>query len=205
MEIRPYRPQDRSHCYDVCVKTGLGGQDATGVYSDDDLIPEIFCGPYLDLEPELAFVVDDGERAVGYVLGAADTRAFVERYRQEVLPGFAKRFGDLAAVSADEREMTELGLQPERMLIPELGDYPAHLHIDLLPVAQGQGLGRRLIETLLDALAARGVKGVHLEMDAANHGAGAFYSRLGFRLLESDDPGSVRFGMRLPRAQVSAV
>jgi len=198
MQIRTYLPDDRADCYDVCVKTGSGGQDATGVYSDDDLIPEIFCGPYVDLEPGLAFVVDNGERVVGYALGAADTRAFVDRYRAEVLPAFARRFGEMDGKSDDEREMTALGLKPERMLIPELDEYPAHLHIDLLPEAQGQGLGRRLIETLLDELAARGVVGVHLEMDPANEGAGAFYARLGFYRLEAG-ADAARFAMRLPR------
>lgn len=198
MQIRNFRPEDRADCYDVCVKTGLGGQDATGVYRDDDLIPEIFCGPYVDLEPGLAFVVDNGARVVGYALGAADTRDFVERYRAQVLPAFARRFGAMAGVSDDEREMTELGLQPQRMLIPELDDFPAHLHIDLLPEAQGQGLGRQLIETLLDELAARGATGVHLEMDPANEGAGAFYARLGFDRLGTDED-TARFAMRLPR------
>ncbi|MES1169890.1 MAG: GNAT family N-acetyltransferase, partial [Leifsonia sp.] len=88
--------------------------------------------------------------------------------------------------------------QPERMLIPELADYPAHLHIDLLPEAQGQGLGRRLIETLLDELAAAGATGVHLDMDPANTGAGAFYARLGFTRLDTDED-TARFAMRLPR------
>ena len=38
-------------------------------------------------------------------------------------------------------------------------EYPAHLHIDLLPETQGQGLGRRLIETLVDALQERACPG----------------------------------------------
>jgi len=199
MRIRKYRPGDRSECYDVCVRTGQGGQDATGNYSDDDIIPDIFCGPYVDLEPGLAFVLDSGERVVGYALAAGDTRSFVERYRADVLPGFAARFGGSHEASADERGMIDLGLHPERMLIPELDRFPAHLHIDLLPEAQGQGYGRHLIETLLDELAAQGVPGVHLEMDAANDGAGAFYARLGFERLDSDDDGSIRFAMLLPR------
>ncbi len=56
------------------------------------------------------------------------------------------------------------------MLIAEVDDYPAHLHIDLLPELQGQGFGRRLIDTLRGALAERGVAAVHLGMDAANTG-----------------------------------
>jgi ribosomal protein S18 acetylase RimI-like enzyme len=210
MEIRRYQPADRDECYDVCVKSGLAGADASGAYSDDRLIPDIFCGPYLDLEPECAFVVTDGARVVGYTIATADTRGFVARVEAEVLPGFTRRHGspwpdrgnDGAGADADaaQREMTDLGLHPERMLIPEVDDYPAHLHIDLLPSAQGQGMGRRLIDTLLEELTDRGARGVHLEMDGANTGAGAFYSRLGFTRLASSTSDSVRFGMRLPRA-----
>ena len=42
---------------------------------------------------------------------------------------------------------------------PYAEDYPAHLHIDLLPEVQGQGWGRLLIATLVDALRERGVAG----------------------------------------------
>jgi GNAT superfamily N-acetyltransferase len=77
------------------------------------------------------------------------------------------------------------------------GTYPAHLHIDLLPELQGQGFGRRLIETLDDALARAGVSGVHLEASAANTGAVAFYPRVGFTPLPSGE-GTRAFGRRLP-------
>ena len=49
-----------------------------------------------------------------------------------------------------------------------------------LPVLQGQGTGRRLVETLVAALRERGVRGLHLGADARNVGALAFYDRLGF-------------------------
>jgi ribosomal protein S18 acetylase RimI-like enzyme len=199
MEIRPYRESDRADCYDICIRTGAAGQDGTGTYSDDELTPAIFCGPYLSYQPDLAWVVDDGTRAVGYVIGVSDTAAFVDWYRAEVLPAFAARFPLTEGLSDDEREMTELGHQPERMLIPELVDYPAHLHIDLLPEAQGQGLGRALISTLVTALAERGVPGVHLEMDGANVGAGAFYQRLGFIELPGSVPSSPLLGLPIAR------
>ena len=144
-------------------------------------------------------MVDNGERVVGYALAAADTRAFVERYRAEVVPGFARRFGDTDGWSDDAREMSELGLHPERMLIPDLDTYPAHLHIDLLPEAQGQGLGRRLIARLLDELAALGG---HRRVPRHGRGEpsarGAFYERLGFEQIPSDDAGTTRFAVRLP-------
>ncbi len=59
--------------------------------------------------------------------------------------------------------------------------FPAHLHIDLLPEAQGQGLGRALMRDAAARLVAEGVPGIHLAYDPANVGAAAFYDRLGWR------------------------
>src|SRR5690606_4384619 len=71
--------------------------------------------------------------------------------------------------------------------------YPAHLHIDLLPEAQRQGLGRALIDTLIDALRGRGVAGLHLAASIGNTDAIAFYPRVGFPPLPSH-PGVQAFG-----------
>ena len=153
-------------------------------------MPEVFALPYVEYAPELAFVVAEGDRVLGYVLGVADTAAFIEWWKREWTPGFAVRHPSVASPTAHdpsftEAELIDAGLDPERMRIAELADYPAHLHIDLLPELQGLGSGRRLIDTLRAALAARGVDAVHLGMDAANTGARAFYARLGFHELPS--------------------
>ncbi|MEO7123548.1 MAG: GNAT family N-acetyltransferase [Lacisediminihabitans sp.] len=186
--IRPYSTRDRASCYDVCVTIGAAGGDARGLYSSDDLLPDIFCGPYLDLDPSSAFVVESGDRVAGYIIAASDTRHFVRRYRREVLPGFAAKYPFVEQPLTPEDVLVNLGNTPEHLLIAELDEYPAHLHIDLLPELQGLGMGRRLIETLLGSLSARGIGGVHLAMDGANSGARAFYDRLGFLELTSSTP-----------------
>ena len=61
--------------------------------------------------------------------------------------------------------------------------YPSHLHIDLLPRAQGRGLGRRMLEEVMDTLARRGSPGAHLGVSTLNRRALGFYQRLGFREL----------------------
>jgi ribosomal protein S18 acetylase RimI-like enzyme len=187
--IRPYRPGDRAAVYDVCVRTAAAGQDARGRYASDELMGDLFAGPYLELEPERAFVLEDDGRVAGYVLGTADTRPFVRRYTDGWLPYLTSRYPPPAAAS--DAGMLELGLHPERLLRPELEPYPAHLHIDLLPAAQGRGLGRRLMATFLTAVAAAGAPGVHLGMDPANTRARGFYERLGFRPIPADDPGVI--------------
>lgn len=143
--IRPYRPGDRDAVYDICVRTGHEGGDARHLYPDHlELLPDIFAGPYATLEPGLAFVVDDGGgRAVGYIVGAADTAVFAARFREEWLPKVEHRY---PRPVDDPRTPTEgmVGLlhHPERMIVPELAGYPAHLHIDLLPEYQRAGHGR---------------------------------------------------------------
>jgi len=201
--IRPYRPADHDGVAEVCLRTAAGGGDATGVYSDDALMPEVFALPYLEFAPELAFVVVDAsarERVLGYIIGVADTRAFVEWWKREWTPGFRARHPAPGPPTGHDPGFTEqqllaAGTDPERMLIAEVDAYPAHLHIDLLPELQGRGFGRRLIDTLRAALAERGVPAVHLGMDAANTGARAFYDRLGFHELPSSTPEAPLLGI----------
>jgi ribosomal protein S18 acetylase RimI-like enzyme len=69
---------------------------------------------------------------------------------------------------------------PDRMVVPEVADFPAHLHIDLLPGVQGSGFGKALMTAFLTGLGSAGVDHVHLCMGRQNTNARAFYDRLGF-------------------------
>ncbi|WP_432151590.1 GNAT family N-acetyltransferase [Streptomyces sp. bgisy029] len=194
--LRPYRPEDRDALFDICVRTGHEGGDSRHLYEDPDLLPNIFAAPYVTLEPELAFVVEDGGRAVGYILGTADTASFVARYRSEWLPRLADRYPapvQPQSPSTPAEMMTGLLHAPERMVLPELDAYPAHLHIDLLPSHQRYGYGRALMETFLGALRAQGVPAVHLSMVTANTAARAFYDRVGFHEIAVPEPGPVTY------------
>lgn len=194
--IRPYRPSDYDSVSSICVQTAEVGGDARGLYSSDELMPDIFVRPYVEFAPDLAFVVDDGEVA-GYIVGVANTRDFVDWYSREWLPGFAEKYSHVEPWTDRNGLITHLGFWPERMLIPEVDEYTAHLHIDLLPHAQGHGWGRQLIGTLCDALRAQGVTGLYISMDPNNTAAAAFYDRVGFVELPSNQPDERRVGMRL--------
>ncbi|MEI7034257.1 GNAT family N-acetyltransferase [Streptomyces pratensis] len=192
--LRPYRPEDRDALFDICVRTGHEGGDSRHLYADPELLPNIFAAPYAVLEPGLAFVVENGGRAVGYIVGTADTASFVSRYRSEWLPGLADRYpAPVQPPSTPAEVMTDLMHRPERMVLPELEPYPAHLHIDLLPTHQRHGYGRRLMETFLAALHGRGVPAVHLGMSTGNTAARAFYDRVGFHEIAVPDAGPVTY------------
>lgn len=194
--IRPFRPGDEHALARVCLLTADAGRDATGVLSDDAIWAQIFVLPYLARHPEFAFVVESATgEAVGYVVCAPDTDAFERWFREQWWPDRGAPWqGSVAGGREAEilRDARARGTTSSRYGTA----YPAHLHIDLLPEAQGRGWGRRLIDTLREALKEAGVPGVHLVADAANTGAAAFYERLGFTALESE-PGSRAFGSSL--------
>lgn len=194
--IRPYRPSDRAALHEVCVKTADAGGDATGILSDDDLWGDLFAVPYAERHPDLAWVVEtDDERVIGYLVATDDTDAFYSWFRDEWWPAFRERFPPVEKPATREEHMVAYGYGRAPGIEPLAAEYPAHLHIDLLPETQGQGLGRKLITTLFDELERRGVAGLHLGMDPDNTGAAAFYERLGMTPLPTA-PGGQSFGVR---------
>jgi len=189
--VRAYRPADRAALYAVCLATGADGQDASGTFRDPLLLGHRYVGPYLDLEPRLAFTLEDALGPCGYVLGTADTDAFHRAFVDEWLPPLRERLPepgpDPARWSEDDRLLAELHA-PTLIAPADLGAYPGHLHIDLLPRAQGRGHGRRMVATLTTALVGRGCVGVHLGVSRWNDRAIGFYRSLGFAVVPAVDP-----------------
>jgi ribosomal protein S18 acetylase RimI-like enzyme len=72
---------------------------------------------------------------------------------------------------------------PDYFMPEPYAEYPSHLHIDLLPRAQGRGLGRRMMEDVMQRLHRRGSPGAHLGVSMMNKSAFGFYQRLGFHEL----------------------
>lgn len=194
--IRPYRPDDLDALYEICLRTGAAGQDATDLVEDPRLFGEIYAAPYAVLEPEHAFVLDEGHGAVGYVLGALDTVAFEARREAEWWPGLRTRHPEQTGGTRLDDLLVHL-IHHRHDPDPELvAAYPSHLHIDLLPEAQGRGWGRRLLDVLFEALRSDGSPGVHWGVSTRNTAAIAFYEHLGFERVADDDLQK-RFAVRL--------
>jgi ribosomal protein S18 acetylase RimI-like enzyme len=191
--IRPYESKDFDAVYEVCLKTGEAGQDATHLYKDPKALGHLYVGPYVTLEPPLAFVLEDDLGVCGYVLGALDTKIFRERFIKEWLSPLQKVYADLRGDSQhwtlDEQIYHEIH-HPKTEFYKALEPYPAHLHIDLLPRAQGLGNGKRMMQTLLEALKEKGSRAVHLGMHPDNTRAFVFYKTMGFHII--DDPALPR-------------
>lgn len=191
-QIRPYSPGDLSALYEICLKTGASGGDATHLYADPRIIGDIYAAPYAALQPDLALVVEDGKGVAGYMIGTLDTAAFEARQEREWWPALRAVYPDPKGVPGAERTADQGRAarihRPVATPAPLVAAYPAHLHINLLPRLQGQGLGERLVTNWLAMIRERGASGVHLGCNAGNHRALRFYDRFGFRRFPVDPP-----------------
>ena len=196
-ELRRATGSDTTALYQICLRTAADGADASSQYADPDLLGHFYVGPYLQLEPELAFVVADDTGAVGYIVGAADTRRFAAECEQRWFPRLRQRYPRPAAddTSADAQiiRLLHRGIDVSSATLA----HPAHFHIDLAPAAQGKGWGRRLISRFEDELRERGVPGLHLTVSATNSGAIAFYERLDLDR-QRGDADSIVFARSFP-------
>ncbi|MDP6593820.1 MAG: GNAT family N-acetyltransferase [Candidatus Marinimicrobia bacterium] len=185
--IRSFEPKDESAVYEICLKTGDSGKDASHLFTDPLALGHIYVGPYVNLEPQSAFVLEDDRGVCGYIFGAVESDLFYRRFRNEWLPQLRRRYrepaGDRSEWTEDEK-LYHLYYHPHVTHPDSLRKYQSHLHIDLLPQAQGKGQGVLMMDRLMEHLREAGSAGVHLELALNNERAYRFYTVYGFVELE---------------------
>jgi len=173
--VRPARKEDLGAIGEVAYATAWLGDSLSGRFSDRRLFTELFVRPYLEAGVA-AFVAEEDGRVLGYALAAR----VLDLFRWFLLP---PRLGLLPAfyrLSPAERRLLGGMLTAGAPHAP-LRAYPTELHINLLPEARGQGLGKALLSALLSALEKQGFAGVQLGTTSENRAALGLYHRFGFR------------------------
>ena len=170
------------------------------MFEDPRILGDVFAAPYGLFEPSLAFVAEDELGVGGYVVGALDSRAFEKRLEADWWPGLRERYPPPPSdVPPDQwtPDQRWAGFIHVPLTVPEeLAErYPSHLHINLVSRLQSQGLGRRMMSTLVRALRGQGSAGVHFFVWPANQRAVGFYRHLGFTVVSAE--GAVIFAMDL--------
>ena len=170
------------------------------MFDDPRILGHVFAAPYGLFEPSLAFVAEDEVGVGGYIVGALDSRAFAERLEARWWSALRDRYP--APPSGLRPDQWTPDQRAARLIHVPLAvsdelaqDYPSHLHINLVPRLQSQGLGRQLMNTLMRALREQGSVGLHFFVWPANQRAAAFYRRLGFTVISAEGP--VIFAMDL--------
>ena len=194
--IRTYHPSDLSSLYRICLLTGKSGKDASELYTDPDLLGQFYAAPYAVLEPDLCFILTNSGKPCGYILGTRDSTAFYKRCESEWFPLVRQRYPlhDSNDNSPDARIIRLI--HGGHKVNEDLKSYPAHLHIDLLPEAQGQGSGHKLTDKFISKLRELEVPALHLQVGKSNTGAIKFYERTGLKRIKEYEK-SIAFGIKL--------
>ena len=201
IKIRSYHPSDLTSLYRICLKTADSGSDASNIYKDPDLVGHFYAAPYVLFEPELTIIAALNENPYGYILGTKNSTQFYDKCEQEWFPTLRLKY-PIPAEDDSTRDAKIIRLIHNGIIHKqELVEYPAHLHIDLLPEIQGKGLGRKMIELFINKLSELDVKALHLETGKSNTGAIKFYERLGFHIIKEYEK-SIAFGMKLMQTNI---
>ena len=203
IEVRRYDASDRDglvHLFD-----GAGeGAPGSEVWGHEESLAEVYLTPYLDLEPESAFVALVDGKLAGYLVGCVDETDFpseeerlqtvIRKYRLFRLRESRRFF--LRAMF--DTVLLKLRRQPTA---GELTDprWPSHLHIDLLPIGRGNGAADALMNAWFDRLREVGSPGCYLQTSLENTRAVRFFERMGFEKHGDNPvvPGSRYEGRRM--------
>lgn len=148
---------------------------------------------YTCLEPESLFVVEVQGSVVGALLGAVKTSRHEQLYARRVKPYLLMRcltgaYGWPAWYASIWRtELAGCGLQTPPV---DHRQYPAHLHIGILPAWRRKGLGTALMNAYVAYLRKNAIPGYHLYASSFHPLGVAFYRKLGLQQLG-------QFGWRL--------
>ena len=94
--IRRARKIDLAALYSIVLQVADNGRDATALHRFPDIQGEVYVGPYVTLEPDLAFVLEDDEGPAGFALAALDSRQFEELLERKWWPTLRERYANTA-------------------------------------------------------------------------------------------------------------
>lgn len=173
MEIRRYKESDKENVRFVCLNSN---GPCSMKERKQHFILTTYCDYFIEKEPDNCFVaVDENDKAVGYILCAENYNKFRKTFGKEYLSRFRKH----------ELSYRITALASTFIQFVHRKEYPAHMHIDILPEYQRMGLGHKLVDALSENLKEKGIKGVCLTTWANNKKGVGFYKKFGFTQLET--------------------
>lgn len=187
--VRPFRPADRETVLQIGAETAFFGAPIERYMEDRRLFMDAFYSYYTDYEPEHTWVACADGSVVGFLTGCVNSAAHEKVMCGKIMPLVVKKWlrGEYHTGRKTFRYAIAVAIAVLGGEIPGVDQrqYPAHLHINLLPGWRGLGLGRSLIEAYLCQLRELGIPGVHLHTTNMNATACRLYEQLGFHLLSA--------------------
>jgi len=166
--IRPAQLGDLPEVRSICLKTCTDPH----LLSRPKVLYLLYADYYLYEEIGHCFVAEVDGHIIGYILSSESGKAFTRKMKEHYLPLLKSM--DPHFYRLRKAYLVAMRFWPS---------YPAHLHIDIAPGYQHQGIGTRLMENLIARLRLDHVKGVALSVSKSHPQAIAFYRANRFHAL----------------------
>ena len=198
--IRKLQKKDEKALIDICYVTG--DLFLKKIFPDPYLFGLFWCLYYIWFETKNCFVAVDIEKdkVVGYIFSSLNTLKQEENFKQKIEPLIKNRIKELRMKSVRAHLIAYFIIHKLKSKRRQdfLQKYPAHLHIDILPDYQRQGIGSLLMKTLENHFKKQGIPGYHLEVGRKNRLGISFYKKLQLKLLQKTVFSCI-FGRKLNR------
>ena len=188
IEIRQVNKVDEQALVEICYITG--DNTLKRIFPDPYLFSYFWCLYYLRHEPEGCFVAVDNEKnkVIGYIMSTSDTINQEEDFIVKMKPLIKLRMKEIKLRTLSSRIYAHFiihkSLSKKRKKMLE--SFPAHLHINILPNYQRQGIGYRLMQSLEKFLKENNIQGFHLEVGAKNTLGINFYTKYGLESISKN-------------------
>jgi len=196
--FRPYKPQDETAVYNICLKTCDDRMDGTEVFPDfPQLLGDRLIGNFVAFSPEYSFVTEDEEGVCGYAVAALDAKVLAEKSNKMWVAAMKDKYPKPSPVTNPAEEMMAT-FHTEAIEVKEdvYQYYPSVLRLDvMISRMYDPAVPHRLLAATLCALKGAGSKGVHTKLNSADKFMVDFYTKLGFTsIVTTDSPAIVYMG-----------
>lgn len=188
--IRRYIPADRESVRRISCDTADLGRPIESIFRDRRVLADLLTSYYTDYTGRSCWVAEADGRVIGYLTGCLNTRHFFWVMAVRITPLILlESLLRGSFFSRQGRHLLSLAVKSLMMggffrRIP-LNEYPAHLHIDILPEFRRKQIGSQLIEKFFDQCRVSGIPGVHLSTRDDNKAGRDFFKSIGFKEMGS--------------------
>ena len=195
VRFRPARPDDAATAVPLIYSSGPAAFDYVFAAGKGGDAPSFLQYCFVDGAGEFGWrnhwvgVADERVVAVGAGYGADTKGKFMLAAARQILSHYGLRHG--AAVITR-------GLRVESVIRPPEGDMHYLAHLAVVPELRGCGVGRALIDRLVDSAREAGRGRVALDVAASNPRAKALYRRAGFKVVSERRSRLANAQVRVP-------
>lgn len=191
VDVRLYRRSDRVAVRRICCDTADAGRPLEALFDEPqplpalrDLFADLLVSAYTDVSNPLVWVAVQEGDVVGYLTGCLNEirlarvrlfRVLPATLTRAVLRGVWARRSFLQFAWANRNALWE-----RTPRFPVEREYPAHLHINLVPIVRGAGIGGVLVDRFVEVAKNAGSSGIAVSVREDNTRGRAFFERNGF-------------------------